>query len=586
MARNRAMQATLVLLTVGCFLLPGLNAQIVYQLPGLTGDSAVVGDFNNDGIPDLAVAIRQGRFSKIAFYAGDGTGNFSLWSLIETRGYMPNGPIAVADFYSDGRAMVIVPTLMHGLIIVNPVSYSFYQVDYGTTAAQFADIDGDGKPEMLLSNGSLDVYRGGGGRYTKIGSYPGADGNLLLGDFNGDGKTDVAATDATGINVFLGNGNGTFQLPVHTDGSFNNITAADFNHDGKLDIVAATWNSPFITVLFGNGDGTFISQPSYYTAQWHSASVATGDFNQDGNVDVAVADGCWSPGWPCLTDAAITIMLGNGDGTLQLSDSYAAGGRVVLEAHHVHKMFVGASDLDRNGRLDLFVVNQENYRYCGRHGSCYGTLAILLGNGDGTFQSAPVNKHYVSGMSLTSAPNPSTYGQAVTFTATVTTNGPDLPSGTVLFLVPHLGRYWATLSGGVATFTTTKMIVDSVKVTASYAGDSSNLGSKAAPYQQTVDPAATTTKVSSSRNPSKVGQTVTFTATVTSAYATPKGTVTFKVGDDVVATVALVNGHIIYRTATLPVGSWTISATYNPELNRMGATNFTPSLGSMTQIVQ
>jgi hypothetical protein len=581
MARHLNLISIIGLTVLSCVLEPALNAQIVYSLPGGRGDSAVVADFNNDGIPDVAAVTRGGRSAHIAFFTGDGAGNFTQTSDIELRGYRANGPAVVTDWLGNGNPRVIVPTSMHGLAIVSPASYFFYNVDNGTTAVQFADIDGDGKPEMILSNGSLDVYRGSNGQYTKIGSYAGANDNLLLGDFNGDGKVDVAATVASGINIFPGNGDGSFRLAAHTDGPFNGIAAADFNHDGKLDLVAGTWDSPLITVLLGNGDGTFVAQPSNNTAQWHSAMVAVGDFNKDGNVDVAVADGCWSPGWPCQTDAAVTIMLGNGDGSLQLPVSYAAGGRVVLEASHVHKMFIASSDLDRNGDLDLIVANQlfSGARGCGGWRACTGTLAILLGNGDGTFQSAPVNNHYVSRTSLMSAPNPSTYGQAVTFSATVTSNGPDVPTGTVLLQAPHLGRHLLTLAGGVASFTTTAMIAESVTVTATYSGDNSQLASKAVPYVQTVNPATTTTAVTSSRNPSRLGQTVAFTATVTSAYATPKGTITFDVGQDAVATVPLVNGHAIYRTASLPVGSWMISATFNPVVNEVGGSNFTTSQG-------
>ncbi len=589
MACNRVILIIMSVLIVGGVLAPALNAQIVYQLPGLRGDSSVIADFNGDGIPDVAVVTRGGRSARIAFYTGDGTGKFTQTSVVEVRGYRANGPAAVADFFGDGHLRVIMPTETHGLAIVSPASYFFYRVSDGTTGVQFADLDGDGKPEMLLSNGALDVSRNsGGGHYTKIGSYPGANGNLLVGDFNADGKDDVAATDDSGINVFFGIGDGGFQAAVHTDGPFNRVAAADINHDGKLDLVAATWNSPFITILLGNGDGTFAAQPSYNTAQWHSAMVAVGDFNHDGNVDVAVADGCWTTGWPCLTHGAVTIMLGNGDGTLQLPTSFDAGGKVVFEAHHVHKMFIASSDLDRNGTLDLIVVNQQIPLDggCRLPRSCPGSMAILLGNGDGTFASAPVNNHYVSSMSVTSVPNPSTYGQAITFKATVTTAGPDVPTGTVLFQAKHIGRHWAPLVGGVATFTTTAMIVDTVQVTATYSGDNAQLPSKAAPYGQSVIPAPTTTNLTSSRNPSKLGQTVTFTARVTSAYATPKGSITFQIGQDAVATVPLVNGHAIYRTANLPLGSSTVSATFNPELNRVGVTNFITSLGSMTQVVQ
>lgn len=242
-------------------------------------------------------------------------------------------------------------------------------------------------------------------------------------------------------------------------------------------------------------------------------------------------------------------------------------------------------DLDSNGTTDLVVANQlpsGSFWSC-RHQGCHGTLAILLGNGDGTFQSAPVNSHFVTRTSLTGNHNPSIYGEAVTFTATVTSEGPIAPTGTILFRGAH-GT--ATLVGGVATFTSQTIDAGSANMTAKYSGDNSQLASTSDDYQQTVNPAPTTTTVISSRNPSRQGQTVAFTATITSGFAIPKGTVTFTSGNTVLGTAHVGYGRAIFRTAALPVGSSTITATYNPAVNRAGGTNFITSLESIIQVVQ
>jgi Bacterial Ig-like domain (group 3)/FG-GAP-like repeat len=591
MILNRGILSCLVLLFIACALAPAANAQIVIPLTNYRESSVSVGDFNKDGIPDLAVMIPcRGRNhctggGLVNFYSGDGTGNFAYVVTVELKTRI-NGPAVVTDFYDDGNLEVVVPTVSKGLALVTSQSVKYYDVGRWISAVQFADVDGDGKLDMLLSDGSLEIYHGNGaGDFTKIGSLPGINGTFLLADFNGDGKLDVAATDS-GVNVFLGTGNGTFQPAVHTDGPFTSLAAADFNRDSKLDLIAGTWESPFVTVLLGLGNGTFTPQPSYITGQYYSGMVIAGDFNRDGNSDVAVADACWVAGWPCDSNGAVTILLGNGDGTLQIPTSYDAGGRVCFGKFCPHDMFLAAADLDGNGATDLIAANQVRPDYrkaCPNSLQCEGSLAILLGKGDGTFLSALVNDHFITNSSLTSAPNPSTYGQAVTFAATVTSAESGVPTGMFAFKGAHVSGH-GTTQGGVATFTTTTIPAGPVSVIATYSGDSSYLTSRSGPISQTVNPAPTITTVISSPNPSQQGQTVTITATVTSAFATPKGTVTFKNGDQVLGTVNLGNGKARYQTAALPGGSTTIVATYNPALDR--GTNFVASSGSIVQVVE
>jgi hypothetical protein len=144
------------------------------------------------------------------------------------------------------------------------------------------------------------------------------------------------------------------------------IALADFNGDGKMDIVAACAGGPdgsTISILLGNGDGTFASALNSSTTLYGAQAVVTGDFNGDGKVDIAVDNGSGGP-------TAVSVLLGNGDGTFQTPIMYPLG--TYLEG-------ITAGDINGDGIEDLVVSNDAN-------GVGAGNVEILLGNGDGTFQ--------------------------------------------------------------------------------------------------------------------------------------------------------------------------------------------------------
>jgi Bacterial Ig-like domain (group 3) len=171
--------------------------------------------------------------------------------------------------------------------------------------------------------------------------------------------------------------------------------------------------------------------------------------------------------------------------------------------------------------------------------------------------------------SLISSLNPSTLGQAVTFTATVTGN---TPTGTVQFKdgASNLGSA-VTLAGGTASFTTLSLTSGPHSITATYSGDTNNQGSSSTVLTQTVNPlTASTTILISSLNPSTVGQAVTFTATVTGNV--PTGTVQFKDGaTNLGSAVTLAGGTATFTTLSLTSGSHTISAVYSGDSNNLGS---------------
>jgi len=190
-----------------------------------------------------------------------------------------------------------------------------------------------------------------------------------------------------------------------------------------------------------------------------------------------------------------------------------------------------------------------------------------------------VNKWSTSA-SLTSSLNPSTYGQAVTLTANVTSAGPTTPTGKITFSNGATKLGTVTLGGGIATLTKSNLPTGTLSLTATYNGDANSLTSTSPVLAQVVNQSVTSTTITSSRNPSLFGQNVTFTATVTSATTTPTGSVTFTAGTTVLGTVTLNgSGTAKITTSTLPRGTTPVIAVYG------GTASYTSSSSSLNQTV-
>lgn len=321
------------------------------------------GDFNLDGKPDMVVA--NSGANTISVLLGNGNGTFQH-TVNYPVGKNP-ASIVVADLNGDGKPDLAVANSSDATVsILLGVGDGTFQpaVSYtsgGALAVAIGDFNGDGKLDLATANpacptvcmGTVSVLLGkGDGTFRAPVTSVAGRGIatwLAVADFNRDGKADLAVTlkNTYQVAILLGNGNGTFQAPVdYPVGYFPAVvTTADLNGDGISDLAVANSGSNSISILLGKGDGTFQPQVTYQTGA--AQTLAFGDFNGDGKVDVAVSLG-----------DAVSILAGNGDGTFQNGVDFVVG---------VTDFGLAVGDFNRDGQADLAVADTG-----------HGAVAVLL----------------------------------------------------------------------------------------------------------------------------------------------------------------------------------------------------------------
>ena len=263
-------------------------------------------------------------------------------------------------------------------------------------------------------------------------NYPAGTGpqEVVTADFNNDGRLDLAVANSTSdnVSVLLGNGNGTFQAAKNSAAGDNplSIAVGDFNADGKLDLAAANGGTTGVSVMRGNGDGTF-QAPSTIDIGSDPRSVAVGDFNGDGKLDIAATSNIYWPGYGGYYygyygyyEGQASVLLGNGAGSFAapVSSSLGAG-------YHTS---AAADDLNGDGKDDFVAVNSD-----------YGMATVALGASTG----APLG--------TASSYNTGWYPQAVTVGDFTGDGNLDLATaGQTVDILPGLGD--GTFQGVVRQF--------------------------------------------------------------------------------------------------------------------------------------
>jgi len=480
---------TLNLIAPSGILLPAAGSP--FALAGQGPQMIVSGDFDNDGIPDLAIADQT--TDDITIFKGNGSGGFTQFASSPLLFDNNSGPLAMAvgDFngdgnldlaFTDGSDPVVFILLGDGTDNFFPAGS--FPCGPNPASLTVADFNGDGFLDLAFSNTTL-LLGDGNGNFAPapaVGLQTGTTYAFFVanGDFNGDGLPDIAVVDevAKTLSISLNNGAGGFTAaagsPYATGSAPTGVAVGDFNRDGKLDIVVANRGAATLSVFLGSGTGSFSQATGSPYSVDSAATVLVTDINGDGYPDI-VAVG---------PSGTASILLGNGAGTF----AHSPGGSVLAG---FGPYAVVAGDFNNDGRQDLaFSDNSGN------------NVTVMLGASASTQNTLS-----------TTAPVTVAAGTQIPLTALVADTGAgfNIPTGTVIFKDGTTTVSTMSLSSGTANYSSAYPVGTHV-FSALYNGDLRSLTSSSNTVTANVIPGPPASIAVSAGNAQ--------TATVQTAFAT------------------------------------------------------------------
>jgi hypothetical protein len=313
---------------------------------------------NWNGTPLATQFVSQGQLTATVPASNIATASTGWVTVVNPT---PGGGTSSTAYFS-------VATTTPGYIAFN--LYSSPPVNGGPSAMAVGDFNGDGKLDLAVTEyfqASVSILLGDGAGNFNLASSPGVGtwpDQIAVGDFNGDGKLDLAVANSSSnsVSILLGDGTGNF-IPGQTLSglTYPSVAVGDFNGDGKLDLAITDTASNTVSIFLGDGTGNFNLTSNPFTG-YVPISVAVGDFNGDGKLDLAVANACGSDP-NCESPSTVSTLLGDGTGNFTLASSTSDG-------NGKWNLLVG--DFNGDGKLDLAVEGEE-------------TTTILAGDGTGNF---------------------------------------------------------------------------------------------------------------------------------------------------------------------------------------------------------
>jgi hypothetical protein len=333
----------------------GFAAHVDYAT-GVSPRAAAVGDFNGDGFKDLAATNQTSN--TVSILLGNGTGGFTATASSPATGGGAT-PIVVGDFNGDGKQDLAVVNFFVSTIAVLlgdghggfTATASSPATGPSSYALAVGDFNGDGKLDLavpsIASNNVTVLLGDGSGGFSAAAGSPFATGNapvsVAVGDFNGDGKQDLATANESvnTLSVLLGNGSGGFSAKTdYATGAYpRSVVVADLNGDGKQDLAVANHDASTVSILLGNGSGGFSATATSPATGSHPYSLTTADFNGDGWPDLATAN---------FDADTVSLLLGDGTGGFTAAASPATG---------TGPFSITTGDFNGDGWPDLTTVN-------------------------------------------------------------------------------------------------------------------------------------------------------------------------------------------------------------------------------------